>query len=104
MSLIAYLLLASGSCPVCLLPAIAEGHHQFFEVEAARACPGSKLFDQLLQAAGVLDGIAFDFLLGNKRARALLRVEDAADFHFAIRAHNGVGVDFEVDGDLTDGG
>jgi hypothetical protein len=43
-------------------------------------------------------------LLGNKGARTLLRVEDAADFHFAISTHHGVGVDFEVDGDLTDGG
>ena len=105
MLLIVYLLLVSG--PLACLPsasAIAQGGHQFFQFESARAGPGSKLFDQLLQSAGMLDCITIDGLLSNKRARALLGVEDAADFHFAIGPHDGVGVDLEVDGNLTDGG
>ncbi len=84
--------------------AIAQGRHQFFKVEAARAGPGSKLFDQLLQPAGMLECIAVDGLLGNKGARTLLGVEDAADFHFAIGTHDRIGVDFEVYGNLADGG
>lgn len=52
----------------------------------------------------MLDGIAVYSLLGNKRARALLGVEDASDFHFPISPHYGVGVDLEVYSNLTDGG
>src|ERR1700692_1834999 len=52
----------------------------------------------------MLECVTIDGLLSNKRAGALLGVEDAADFHFAISPHDGVGVDFEVYGDLTDGG
>ena len=52
----------------------------------------------------MLEGIAIDGLLSDKGAGALLGVEDAADFHFAIGTHDGVGVDLEIYGDLTDGG
>jgi hypothetical protein len=51
----------------------------------------------------VLDRIPFDSLLRHEGARTLLRVEDPANFHFAIRAHNGVGVDLEIDGHLAHG-
>ena len=33
-----------------------------------------------------------------------MRFEQAAEFQFAIGAHDGVGIDLEVDGQLTDGG
>src|ERR1700730_13638008 len=52
----------------------------------------------------MLECVTVDGLLSNKRAGALLGVEDAADFHFAISPHDGVGVDLEVHGNLTDGG
>ena len=52
----------------------------------------------------MLECVTIDGLLSNKRTRALLGVEDAADFHFAISPHYGVGVDLEVYGNLTDGG
>src|SRR5450631_730881 len=52
----------------------------------------------------MLECVTIDGLLGHKGARALLGVEDAADFHFAISPHDGVGVDLEVYGNLTDGG
>src|SRR5258708_370173 len=52
----------------------------------------------------MLECVTIDGLLSNKRARALLGVKDAADFHFTIGPHDGVGVDLEVYGNLTDGG
>ena len=52
----------------------------------------------------MLECVTIDGLLSNKCARALLGVEDAANFHFAISPHDGVGVDLEVYGNLTDGG
>jgi hypothetical protein len=52
----------------------------------------------------MLECVTIDGLLRDKGARALLGVEDAADFHFPIGAHDGVGVDLEVYGNLTDGG
>ncbi len=52
----------------------------------------------------MLDRIAVDSLLSNKGAGALLGVENAADFHFAIGTHHGVGIDLEIDGNLSDRG
>jgi hypothetical protein len=52
----------------------------------------------------MLERVTIDGLLSHKRARALLGVENAADFHFAISPHDGIGVDLEVYGNLTDGG
>ena len=49
----------------------------------------------------MLDRTPFNSLLRNKSARTLLRVEDPANFHFAIRAHHRVGVDFKIDGHLA---
>jgi hypothetical protein len=49
----------------------------------------------------VLDRIPFNRLLRHKSPRTLLRVEDPANFHFAIRAHHCVGVDFKIDGYLA---
>jgi hypothetical protein len=51
----------------------------------------------------MLDRSPFDSLLRHKSARTLLRVEDAANFHFAIRAHHCVGVDLEINGHLAHG-
>ena len=45
-----------------------------------------------------------DLAAGDESARALLRVDDAADLHLAIGAQDGVGIDGEVDGHLADGG
>src|SRR5258708_22725974 len=52
----------------------------------------------------MLERVTIDGLLSHKRARSLLGVEDAADFHFAIGPHDGIGIDLEVYGNLTDGG
>jgi len=52
----------------------------------------------------MLERVTIDGLLSHKGARALLGVEDAADFHFPVSPHDGVGVDLEVYGNLTDGG
>jgi len=47
---------------------------------------------------------AFHFGFGEEGSGALVGGEEAGEFEFAIGADYGVGVDFEVDGELADGG
>src|SRR5690348_7493351 len=71
--------------------------------EAGRAGAGNKLGDKLCELAAALRGGPLDGVLGNKRAGALLRVENAAQLHLAVRARNGVGINRQLDCDAADG-
>jgi hypothetical protein len=59
---------------------------------------------ELRERAVTLGFGLLDLAACNEGTRALLRVDDTADLHFAIGAQDGVGIDGEIDGYLADGG
>ena len=74
------------------------------EGEAGGACSGDEFADKQAQESVALVFGVFNFAVGDEGAGALLGIEEAADFHLAVGAEDGVGVDGQVDGNLADGG
>jgi hypothetical protein len=82
----------------------AQGLHQLLQGEAG--CSGARyeFVDELTQHAVALIFCVFDLAVGYECAGALLGVEQATYLHLAVGAQNCVGVDGEIDGNLSYGG
>ena len=80
---------------------------EIVDSNAGGACAGDELGDELGDLAAALGGRVLrvvDRVVGDEGSGSLLRVENAAQLHFAVGAGDSVGIDGEVDGDSADGG
>ena len=73
----------------------------FAERESASSGARRKLPDQLLQLTFPLHLVALDLFRRDERSSSLLRRQDSPNFHLPIGAHDGVRIDFEIDGRLV---
>jgi hypothetical protein len=83
---------------------IPQAIDQIFEGESGCAGAGGEFIGHLHELAFALGGFLFQLFVRDEGSCALMGFEQAAEFEFAIRAHDGVGIDGEVDGELADGG
>lgn len=67
-----------------------------------RACDG--VGHDLLELALAFVGGTVKFLIADESAGSLVSFEQAIVFELTVRTDNGVGIDFKVDRELTDGG
>ena len=67
----------------------------------ARAANSCAICTELAIALG---GLSFGLLVADKRSRALMSFEQAAEFELTIGAHHGVGIDGQIDRELAHGG
>jgi hypothetical protein len=85
---------------------VPQSIDQIFQSESGGSGTGCELACHLseLAFALALGRFLFEFLVRNKCSRALMGLEQSAQFEFAVSAHNGVGIDGQIDGKLADGG
>ena len=83
---------------------VAQSIDQIFEGESGGAGAGGEFSGHLAELAFAFGGIFLQLDVGDESAGALMGFEQAAEFELAIGAHDGVGIDFEIDGELADGG
>jgi hypothetical protein len=82
----------------------AEAIEQFFYGESGCAGASGEFVGQLSELALALGIFSFHFFLRDERSCALVSFEKSSQFEFAVGAHDGVGIDGEVDRHLTDRG
>ena len=78
---------------------------QILDGESGGAGAGDELGGELGELAVTLSRSGgFDGVVGDEGPGSLLGVEDAPEFHLAVGAGDGVGIDGEIDGDAANGG
>lgn len=80
---------------------VAQTIDQIFQSESGGADAGGEFSGHLAELTFALGGIFFQFLVGDERARALMGLDQAAKFQFAVGPHHGIGIDGEVDSKLA---
>jgi hypothetical protein len=76
---------------------------QIFQGETGSASASREFRCHLAELAFALGRFLFKFLIADECSRALMGFEHAAEFELAIGAHDSIGVDGEIDGELPDG-
>src|SRR5437762_3171661 len=77
---------------------------QIFKRESGGACASREFPGHLAELTFPFSRIFFQLLVRNESSGALMGLEQAAEFEFAISSHDGVGIDLKVDGELANGG
>ena len=77
--------------------------HQVFDGESCGPGAGNGVGDDLVKLALAFGVGALDLLSADERARALVRLEQAAQLEFAVCADDGVGIDGQVYSKLPHG-
>jgi len=72
------------------------------EARGAGSCDGVR--GDLLELTLALVGGTVVFLVADEGARTLVSFEQAIVLELTVGAHDSVGIDFEIDGELADGG
>ena len=83
---------------------VPQSIDQIFEGESGGAGAGGEFARHLSELAFALSGFLFELLVRDKCSRTLMGLEQATQLQFAVSAHDGVGVDGQIDGELADGG
>src|SRR5262245_26016353 len=83
----------SSPCFGRLVLPLAQQVAHLGQREAGRAGPRDELAHHLVELPAPLHVVPLHFLVADERAGALLRLEHLANFHFAIRACHGIGID-----------
>jgi len=83
---------------------IPQSIDQIFQGESGGSGAGGELARHLSELAFALGRLLFQLLVRNKRSRALMGFEQATKLQLAVSAHDGVGIDGQIDGKLADGG
>ena len=81
-----------------------EAGEDVFDLEAGSAGARDEFADDLIELPLAFDVIAFNLLGADEGAGALVGLNDAEDFEFAVSADDGIGIDREIDGGLAYGG
>ena len=76
---------------------------QFFHGESELARAGSKVAGQLRELPLPIRTLPDNPLVADKRTGSLVGFERAAEFQFAVGAHNGVWIDGQIDRKLAHG-
>ena len=69
--------------------------------ESGGARAGDKFGGELGELAMTLGGRGLDLPVGDEGARALLGIQNSAQFHLAISPRDGIGIDGQIDGDAA---
>lgn len=80
---------------------VAQAADQFFEGESCGSRTGREFSGHLVELTFALGRSSFRFLVTNECPSALMGFEQAPEFQLAVGAHHRVGVDGEVDRELT---
>jgi hypothetical protein len=83
---------------------LAEALKELGYGETGGASSGHEIAKELAELALVFELIGFDAPVGDKRAGALLGLDDPTNFEFAISSQYGVGIDGQIHGHLADRG
>jgi hypothetical protein len=82
---------------------VAESGNHFFEGESGRARAGGEFTCHLGKLTLAFDGLFLWLSIADECSRALMGFQQASKFQFAVRAHDGIGVDGKINGELANG-
>jgi len=83
---------------------VAQAIDQFFQGESGGSRAGREFSGHLAELTFALSRFLFRLFVADESSRSLMGFQQAPEFEFAVGAHHRVGVDGEVDGELTDRG
>ena len=80
-----------------------QSFDDFFHGESGSSRAGREFVGHLAELTFTLSRFPFGLLIADESSGALMSFEQASEFELAVGSHDRVGIDGEIDGELTNG-